>query len=83
VDVEDIKNILKNSPWVELIDDIENNKYPMPINATSKYDIEVWRIRKNLVFWDKWLELFISWDQLLRWAALNAVEILKYIIDNK
>jgi aspartate-semialdehyde dehydrogenase len=55
----------------------------MPINATSKYDIEVWRIRKNLVFWDKWLELFISWDQLLRWAALNAVEILKYIIDNK
>ena len=83
VDIEDINNILKNSSWVELVDDVENNKYPMPKNATSKYDVEVWRIRKNLVFWDYWVELFISWDQLLRWAALNAVEILKYIIENK
>lgn len=83
VDIEDIKNILKNSSWVELVDDVENNKYPMPKNATSKYDVEVWRIRKNLVFWDYWVELFVSGDQLLRWAALNAVEILKYIIEGE
>lgn len=80
VDIEDIKKILWHSPWVKLVDDIVNNKYPMPKNATWKYDVEVWRIRKNLVFWDYWVELFVSWDQLLRWAALNAVEILKYII---
>ena len=83
VDIYDIKKILKKSPWVKLVDDIENNKYPMPLNATWKYDVEVWRIRKNIVFWDHGLELFVSWDQLLRWAALNAVEILKYIIENK
>lgn len=83
VDIEDIKKILSKSPWVDLVDDIENNIYPMPLNASAKYNVEVWRIRKNLVFKDRWLELFISWDQLLRWAALNAVEILKAIIDKK
>lgn len=83
VDIEDIKQLLKNSPWVELVDDIEKYKYPMPKAATWKYDVEVWRIRKNLVFWDNWIELFISWDQLLRWAALNAVEILKLMIERK
>ena len=76
VDIENIKDILDKAPWVKLTDDIENNIYPMPINATWNHDVEVWRIRKNLVFWNKWLELFVSWDQLLRWAALNAVEIL-------
>lgn len=83
VDIDDIKKLLKNSPWVKLVDDIENNIYPMPMNAMWKYDVEVGRIRKNLVFWDHWIELFVSGDQLLRWAALNAVEILKIIIDKK
>lgn len=83
VDIEEIKELLSNSHWVKLVDDIENNIYPMPHNATWNYDVEVWRIRKNLVFWDYWLELFVSWDQLLRWAALNAVEILEECIKAK
>ena len=82
VDIEDIKKLLSESSGVELVDDIENNKYPMPLYASGNYDVQVGRIRKNLVFWDKWVELFISWDQLLRWAALNAVEILKECITN-
>lgn len=83
VDIEDIKQILENTSGVELVDDIENNKYPMPLKASWKNDVEVWRIRKNLVFGNKWIELFISWDQLLRWAALNAVEILQECINLK
>ena len=82
VDIEDIKEIIQNAPWVELVDNIKNGKYPMPLNATGKYDVEVGRIRKNIVFGDYGIELFVSGDQLLRGAALNAVEILKYIIDN-
>lgn len=81
VDIEDIKNILSKTSGVDLVDDIENNKYPMPLYASGKNNVEVWRIRKNLVFGKKWIELFISWDQLLRWAALNAVEILKNCIN--
>ncbi len=83
VDIEDIKNILSKAAWVELVDDIENNKYPMPLYASWNYNVQVWRIRKNLVFWNKWIELFISWDQLLRGAALNAVEILEHCINNE
>ncbi len=82
VDIDDIKNILKNADGVDLIDDIKNNKYPMPLYASWKYNVEVGRVRKNLVFWDYGVELFVSWDQLLRWAALNAVEILKYHMEN-
>ncbi|MDD3303052.1 MAG: aspartate-semialdehyde dehydrogenase [Candidatus Gracilibacteria bacterium] len=81
VDIEDIKKIINEAPGVELVDDIKNNKYPMPKNATGKYDVEVGRIRKNLVFGDYGVELFVSGDQLLRGAALNAVEILKIMID--
>ena len=80
VDIEKIKELLKETSWVEIKDDIENNIYPMPLTATNKYDVEVWRIRANLVFWKHWLDLFISWDQLLKWAALNAVQILKGLI---
>ena len=80
IEIEEIKNLLKKTPWVELKDDINNDIYPMPLTANWKYDVEVWRIRKSLIFWNKWIELFISWDQLLRWAALNAVEILKIAI---
>ncbi|MDQ7009434.1 MAG: aspartate-semialdehyde dehydrogenase [Candidatus Gracilibacteria bacterium] len=82
VDIEDIKNILENAPGVDLVDDIENNKYPMPLYASGKNNVEVGRIRKNLVFGDKGIELFISGDQLLRGAALNAVEILEVCINN-
>ncbi len=82
VDIEDIRNILSNTPWVDLVDDRENNIYPMPLHATGKYNVEVWRIRENTVFSERGLELFISGDQLLRWAALNAVEILQECISN-
>lgn len=80
VDIDEVKRILHNTPWVQVVDDIENNQYPMPIHASGKFEVEVGRIRKNLVFGDYGIELFISGDQLLRGAALNAVEILEYII---
>jgi aspartate-semialdehyde dehydrogenase len=69
------KEILGKSPGVELIDDPANNKYPMPLTATKKYDVEVGRIRTSLVFGSHGLDLFVSGDQLLRGAALNAVMI--------
>jgi len=47
----------------------------MPLSATGKWDVEVGRIRNNDVFGDYGLDLFVSGDQLLRGAALNAVII--------
>ena len=75
VNPADAKKLLGSVEGVELKDDVENSVYPMPITATKKYDVEVGRIRQNIVFGDHGLEFFICGDQLLKGAALNAVQI--------
>jgi len=75
IDPVDAQKLLGQVEGVELKDDIENNIYPMPLNATKKYDVEVGRIRQNLVFGDHGLEFFVCGDQILKGAALNAVQI--------
>ncbi|PWC32437.1 aspartate-semialdehyde dehydrogenase [Azospirillum sp. TSO35-2] len=67
--------VLADAPGVKLVDDPANGVYPMPLNATGQYDVEVGRIRTNLVFGDHGLDLFVCGDQLLKGAALNAVQI--------
>ena len=62
-------------------DDITKNLYPMPLTASKKYDVEVGRIRKNDVFGENGLDLFVCGDQLLRGAALNAVLIAEAVCD--
>ena len=53
----------------------------MPLDATAKYDVLVGRIRQDISRNDrKGLDLFVSGDQLLRGAALNAVEIAEHLI---
>merc|ERR1712039_269993 len=75
VDPAEARELLKNAAGVKVVDDPANLKYPMPLNATGKYDVEVGRIRQSLIFGDHGLEFFVSGDLLLRGAALNAVLI--------
>ena len=81
VDIEKARKALEEQDGVKLVDDIENEKYPMPLTATGQYDIEVGRLRKNIVF-DDALEFFVCGDQLLRGAALNAVVVAEAMVDN-
>ncbi|MGF7176263.1 aspartate-semialdehyde dehydrogenase [Azospirillum doebereinerae] len=67
--------VLADAAGVKLTDDPANGVYPMPLNAAGQYDVEVGRIRTNLVFGDHGLDLFVCGDQLLKGAALNAVQI--------
>ena len=77
---EEAREIIKNSPGVILCDDPANKVYPMPIDATAKYDVLVGRIRQDVSRNDKkGLEMFISGDQLLKGAALNAVQIAEVL----
>ena len=75
VDLAKVRELLTEAEGVEVVDDLSQNKYPMPLTATGKYDVEVGRIRKSLVFGENGLDFFVSGDQLLRGAALNAVLI--------
>jgi aspartate-semialdehyde dehydrogenase len=79
VDVEKAYAALRAAPGVELVDDPSKNVYPMPLNASTKYDVEVGRVRKNDVFGENGLDLFVCGDQLLRGAALNAVLIAEAV----
>lgn len=63
------------------MDDPLNNSYPMPLTASTQYDIEVGRIRNSLVFAPHGIDLFVSGDQLLRGAALNAILIAEKILE--
>jgi len=75
VDIAAAREALANAPGVKLIDDTANMDYPMPLTATGQDDVEVGRLRKSIVFGDYGIDLFVSGDQLLRGAALNAVII--------
>ena len=53
----------------------------MPLDATAKYDVLAGRIRQDISRNDKkGIDMFISGDQLLRGAALNAVEIAEQLV---
>jgi len=78
---EEAREILKGSEGVKVVDDPLNGVYPMPLDATAKYDVLAGRIRQDISRDDKkGLEMFVSGDQLLRGAALNAVEIAEHLI---
>lgn len=77
--VEDVKNVLKNTNGVKLVDDKENNLYPMPLNTTDKDMVEVGRIREDLVF-ENGISLFCTGDQIRKGAAANAVQILELFL---
>ncbi len=76
------REILEKAPGVKVVDNPEKLAYPMTINATEQYDVEVGRIRQSLVFGENGLDFFVCGDQLLKGAALNAVQIAEVIAKN-
>ncbi len=78
---DEAREILRASTGVKVVDDHLNLVYPVPLDATAKYDVLAGRIRQDISRNDKkGLEMFVSGDQLLRGAALNAVEIAEHLI---
>lgn len=72
--VAEIREALSNFPGVKLQDDPEANHFPMPVEASGQYDVLVGRIRED-VSNPNAIDLFVSGDQLLKGAALDAVQI--------
>ncbi|WP_043342014.1 aspartate-semialdehyde dehydrogenase [Belnapia moabensis] len=72
---EAARAVLAKAAGVKVVDDPAAQLYPMPITATGQDDVEAGRIRANPVFGDCGLDLFLCGDQLLKGAALNAVQI--------
>jgi aspartate-semialdehyde dehydrogenase len=67
---------LADAPGVRLVDDAVSNHFPMPVEASGDDDVLVGRIRRDLGDPSGHsLSLFVAGDQLLKGAALNAVQI--------
>jgi aspartate-semialdehyde dehydrogenase len=79
VTVEAARAVLKKAPGLDLVDDPENKKYPMPLFTSEKDNCEVGRLRKDCAL-DNGLCFWVSGDQLLRGAALNAVLIAEELL---
>jgi aspartate-semialdehyde dehydrogenase len=73
------KVLLAKAPGVTLEDDPEKSVYPMPLNAADKQSTFVGRIRQDLAS-QRGLSLWVVSDNLLKGAALNAVEIAELLI---
>jgi aspartate-semialdehyde dehydrogenase len=81
-EVNDIFKIMTNTPGIILEDDIQNQIYPMPMNAHNKDEVFVGRIRRD-ESQPKTLNLWIVADNLRKGAATNAVQIAEYLLENK
>ncbi|WP_299223376.1 aspartate-semialdehyde dehydrogenase [uncultured Psychroserpens sp.] len=78
-DLNEIRNILKQTPGVTLQDNIDVNTYPMPIYAEGKDDVFVGRIRRDGSL-PKSLNLWIVSDNLRKGAATNTVQIAEHLL---
>lgn len=79
VSVEAARAVLNKAPGLDLVDEPENKKYPMPLFTSEKYNCEVGRIRLDCAL-DNGLCFWVSGDQLLKGAALNAVQIAEELL---
>ncbi|MFE0753532.1 aspartate-semialdehyde dehydrogenase [Inquilinus sp. NPDC058860] len=77
---EEARGLLERAPGLRLVDDRAANHFPMPSEASGRDEVLVGRIRRDLGDPSgRSLAFFVSGDQLLKGAALNAVQILEHL----
>jgi len=77
----EVRTLLCAAPGVKIVDDPEKNYFPMPRDASGQDDILVGRIRQDASDPSgKSIALFVAGDQLLKGAALNAVQIAEVLV---
>ena len=81
IPVDKIKQAISDFIGVVLVDDVDNQIYPMPLDTSDKTDVAIGRIRKDL-FNDKGISLWVCGDQIRKGAALNTLQIAEYIISH-
>jgi aspartate-semialdehyde dehydrogenase len=78
-DLAEIKRLLDTTDGVKVIDDPQNNSYPMPLTAQGKDEVFVGRIRRDFSQANT-LNMWIVSDNLRKGAATNAIQIAEYLL---
>ncbi len=79
VTVEAARAVLGKAPGLDVVDSPEKAEYPLPLYVAEKYDCQVGRIRLDCAL-ENGLCFWVAGDQLLKGAALNAVQIAEELI---
>jgi len=78
---DEVRDLLSTAPGVSVLDDRENNRFPMPIDAAGKDDIFVGRIRQDeSIPENRGINIWVAGDQLRKGAALNAIQIAEKLL---
>jgi aspartate-semialdehyde dehydrogenase len=78
ISAERAREVLSKAPGLELVDEPRSNHYPMPLNVAGKDNCQVGRVRLDCAL-ENGLSFWVSGDQLLKGAALNAVQIAELL----
>ncbi|NEQ39085.1 MAG: aspartate-semialdehyde dehydrogenase [Okeania sp. SIO3I5] len=73
------REILSQAPGIKLVENWQENYFPMPMEASGNDDVLVGRIRQDISH-PCGLELWLSGDQIRKGAALNAVQIAELLV---
>ena len=77
---DEVRAILSTAPGVRIVDDRIRNHFPMPVEASGQDDVLVGRIRRDLSDPSGHsIAMFVAADQLLKGAALNAIQIAELL----
>ena len=79
ITVEGARKVLRNAPGLDVVDNPDAKEYPLPLSVAEKYNCQVGRIRKDCAM-DNGLCFWVVGDQLLKGAALNAVQIAEELL---
>ena len=82
ISVEEAQTAFAQAAGVELIDNPAEKKYPMPLFLSGKDPVHVGRVRKDLAN-PNGITFWCVSDQIKKGAALNAVQIAEYLIEEK
>jgi aspartate-semialdehyde dehydrogenase len=78
-DLDEVRDILRHTEGVELVDDPSQNSYPMPKDSHGRDAVLVGRLRRDETQ-DNTLNMWIVADNLRKGAATNAVQIAEYLV---
>jgi aspartate-semialdehyde dehydrogenase len=79
ISVESAREVLRKAPGLDVVDEPEKKEYPLPLYVAEKYNCQVGRIRMDCAM-DNGLCFWVAGDQLLKGAALNAVQIAEELL---
>ncbi len=79
---QEARQVLENAPGIVVLDNPAEKVYPMPLDIADHDPVYVGRIREDIAN-PNGLTFWVVSDQIRKGAALNAVQIARYILEHK